>query len=142
VRTVLVGRDSAVSVLLLADGGWQRVFHGEVEDVFVRRRGSGAQWRVGSAPPNELAAGMRARQAATRGRLLWYDESLWKWLSTARCRTSRWVSPTSKSRGATGMINRFRGVHHERVVVVQGHVSVPVTSNWTSRYLTSTAGLR
>ena len=36
VRTVLTGRDSALSVLLLAHGGWQRVFRGEVEDVFVR----------------------------------------------------------------------------------------------------------
>jgi len=36
VRTVLTGRDSALSVLLLANGGWQRVFQGEVEDVFVR----------------------------------------------------------------------------------------------------------
>jgi len=36
VRTVLTGRDSALSVLLLASGGWQRVFRGEVEDVFVR----------------------------------------------------------------------------------------------------------
>jgi hypothetical protein len=36
VRTVLITKDSALSVLLLADGGWKRVFQGQVEDVFVR----------------------------------------------------------------------------------------------------------
>lgn len=37
VQTLLIEKDSALSVLLLADGGWERVFEGEVEDVFVRR---------------------------------------------------------------------------------------------------------
>jgi hypothetical protein len=37
VRTVLTGKQSAVSVLLAASGGWERVFQGEVEEVFVRR---------------------------------------------------------------------------------------------------------
>jgi hypothetical protein len=39
VQTVLISKDSALSVLLRADGGWERVFQGEVEDVFVRRAG-------------------------------------------------------------------------------------------------------
>lgn len=38
VQTILVDKGSALSTLLLADGGWQRVFQGSVEDVFVRRR--------------------------------------------------------------------------------------------------------
>lgn len=37
VQTILVDRDSSLSVLLLADGGWTRVFQGDREDVFVRR---------------------------------------------------------------------------------------------------------
>jgi hypothetical protein len=37
VQTVLIDKDSPLSTLLLADGGWVRVFQGEVEDVFVRR---------------------------------------------------------------------------------------------------------
>lgn len=37
IRTILIGKDSALSTLLQADGGWERVFQGEVEDVFVRR---------------------------------------------------------------------------------------------------------
>jgi hypothetical protein len=37
VRTILIERDSALSTLLLADGGWDRVFQGPVEDVYVRR---------------------------------------------------------------------------------------------------------
>lgn len=39
VRTVLIEKDSPLSALLLADGGWHRVFQGEVEDVFVRGGG-------------------------------------------------------------------------------------------------------
>ena len=37
VQTVLTEKDSPLSTLLLADGGWERVFHGDVEDVFARR---------------------------------------------------------------------------------------------------------
>jgi hypothetical protein len=37
VQTVLVEKDSALSTLLRADGKWERVFQGEVEDVWVRR---------------------------------------------------------------------------------------------------------
>jgi hypothetical protein len=40
VRTLLIEKDSALSTLLLADGGWERVFQGEVEDVFVRKASS------------------------------------------------------------------------------------------------------
>ena len=36
VRTVLVGHDSALSVLLGTDPQWRRVFQGEVEDLFVQ----------------------------------------------------------------------------------------------------------
>ena len=36
VRTILVGRDSALSVLLGTDPQWQRVFQGEVENIFIR----------------------------------------------------------------------------------------------------------
>ena len=45
VRTVLDEKGSALSTLLLADGGWDLVFRGEVEDVFVRRES-----RRGAAP--------------------------------------------------------------------------------------------
>lgn len=37
VQTVLIEKNSALSVLLLADGGWERVFQGMAEDVFIRR---------------------------------------------------------------------------------------------------------
>ncbi len=47
VQTVLIEKNSALSVLLLADGGWERVFQGEVEDVFVRAQtGSAESLRV------------------------------------------------------------------------------------------------
>lgn len=36
IQTILIQKDSPLSLLLLADGGWTRVFQGEVEDVFVR----------------------------------------------------------------------------------------------------------
>ena len=39
VRTILIERDSPLSTLLLASGEWQRVFQGDVEDVFVRKQG-------------------------------------------------------------------------------------------------------
>jgi hypothetical protein len=35
--TVLAPKDSALSVLLKAAGGWEPVFQGKVEEVFVRR---------------------------------------------------------------------------------------------------------
>jgi hypothetical protein len=38
---VLTEKQSAVSVLLTAAGNWERVFQGEVEEVFVRRDNSG-----------------------------------------------------------------------------------------------------
>lgn len=37
IRTILIEKDSALSTLLRADRGWERVFQGEVEDVFSRR---------------------------------------------------------------------------------------------------------
>jgi hypothetical protein len=37
VQTILIDKNSGLSTLLLADGGWKRVFQGDVEDVFVRR---------------------------------------------------------------------------------------------------------
>lgn len=37
VQTILIEKGSALSTLLLADGGWERVFQGEIEDVFVRK---------------------------------------------------------------------------------------------------------
>jgi len=43
VRTVLTEKDSAVSVLLVTSGAWERVFTGEVEEVFVRREGNSAR---------------------------------------------------------------------------------------------------
>ena len=36
VRTILIAKDSPLSTLLLASGEWQRVFQGDVDDVFVR----------------------------------------------------------------------------------------------------------
>ncbi len=38
VQTILAEKGSALTTLLLADGGWERVFQGEVEEVFVRRQ--------------------------------------------------------------------------------------------------------
>jgi len=43
VRTVLIPRDSPLSILLGTDHRWQRVFQGEVEDVFVRSN-DGDHW--------------------------------------------------------------------------------------------------
>lgn len=40
VRTVLTEKQSAVSVLLTASGDWERVFQGDVEEVFVKRDSS------------------------------------------------------------------------------------------------------
>lgn len=40
IRTVLTGKDSALSVLLTAAGGWERRFQGQIEEVFVRRAGA------------------------------------------------------------------------------------------------------
>jgi hypothetical protein len=37
VKTMLVEKDSALSTLLLADSGWDRIYRGDVEEVFVRR---------------------------------------------------------------------------------------------------------
>jgi hypothetical protein len=40
VRTVLIPTDSALSSVLLSDGEWERIFQGDVEAVFVQKRGS------------------------------------------------------------------------------------------------------
>ena len=42
VRTVLIPKESPLSLMLLGDRRWERVFQGEIEDVFVRRRDEGA----------------------------------------------------------------------------------------------------
>ncbi len=39
VRTILIEKDSPLSMLLLASGEWERVLQGDVEDVFVRGGG-------------------------------------------------------------------------------------------------------
>jgi hypothetical protein len=43
VRTSLADKESPLSTLLRANGGWHRVFQGDVEDVFVRKGSNGSQ---------------------------------------------------------------------------------------------------
>jgi hypothetical protein len=39
IQTVLIPKESALSVLLLVHGDWDLVFRGEKEDVFTRSKG-------------------------------------------------------------------------------------------------------
>jgi hypothetical protein len=62
IQTILIDRGDPLSTLLVADGGWERVFQGSVEEVFVRNPSISPRSRARWSP----TAFSAARSPSTR----------------------------------------------------------------------------